>query len=119
MNQTNKTIRILSIPKMGRLGIPIIRYITSKSAAFHVGRFSKLDNQFTTHIDGGQAMYREWLRSQLESSNSNAFKLIKRIWVTYHDDQKEVVFLVDDECNPPPLHAVMIRDFIMSRGAKL
>ena len=122
MKQKPKTIRIVSLPRLRRLGRePGKHYVRRDSMCFFVDEFTTLHNPFKTHLDGGAAMYREWLRSQLESSSCPAYLNIRNIWNKYHHDEhtKQIVLLVDNECNPPPIHAVIIRDFIESAGAKL
>lgn len=122
MKQKPKTIRIVSLPRLRRLGKePVKHYVRRESMCFFVDEFTALHNQFKTHLDGGAAMYREWLRSQLETSSGPAFDAIRNIWNKFHHDEitKQIILLVDNECNPPPIHAEIIRNFIISAGAKL
>lgn len=122
MKQKTKQIRIVSLPRLRRLGKqPIKHYVGRETMCFFVDEFTDLHNQFKTHLDGGAAMYREWLRSQLETSHGPAFNAIRNIWNKFHHDEvtKQIILFVDNECNPPPIHAVILRDFIASAGAKL
>lgn len=122
MKQKTKQIRIVSLPRLRRLGKePTKHYVSRDSMCFFVDEFTDLHNQFKTHLDGGAAMYREWLRSQLETSSGPAFNAVRNIWNKFHHDEytKQIILLVDNECNPPPIHAVILRDFILSAGAKL
>lgn len=112
-------IKIVSLPRLKRFGInPEDRYSKRQHHIFRVDRFTCLENRFTHHPDGGEAMYKKWLAAQL-SDYEDVYQEISRMYSKYHHSEREVtlIFLVDTET--PPIHAKIIRDFIMSAGAKL
>lgn len=118
MHKDNK-IKIVSLPRLKRLGIKAQdRYSQRSHRLFNVGRFTEFENRFTHHPDGGEAMYREWFKSQL-AEYEDLYRVVHRMYHAYHfsDSQCVLILLVDEET--PPIHAKIIRDFIESQGAKI
>lgn len=117
--QKGNAIKIVSLPRLERFKLkPEDRYSRRWHRLFHVGRFTEFENRFTHHADGGEAMYREWFKSQL-ADYENLYRVVHRMYHAYHfsDSQCVLILLVDEET--PPIHAKIIRDFIESQGAKI
>lgn len=123
MKKEEKRIRIVSLPRMTRLKKTIGDHFGSRIYSVHfIGQFSPLANKFTHHPDGGEAMYREWIRSVLEDANGPVFNEISLMWNRYHhstDRQYTLIFITNCECNPVPINGIILRDFIESMGKKL
>jgi hypothetical protein len=118
MHKDNK-IKIVSLPRLKRFGIEAQdRYSRRWHRLFNVGRFTEFENHFTHHPDGGEAMYREWFKSQL-ADYEDLYRVVHRMYHAYHfsDSACVLILLVDEET--PPIHAKIIRDFIESAGAKI
>ena len=115
----NKEIKIVSLPRLKRFGIePKDRYGKRNHQIMHVGKFTCFENRFAHHPDGGEAMYREWFKSQL-ADYGDLYQNMQRMYHAYHfSDSACLIILLHDE-ETPPIHAKIIRDFIQSAGAKI
>ena len=115
-----KEIKIVSLPRLKRLGIePEFRYSRRQHQLMHVGKFTCFENRFTHHPDGGEEMYKQWFISQL-SDFEDVYMQTQRLYHNYHLSGKEyvtIILLVDTET--PPVHAKIIRTFIETAGAEL
>lgn len=116
----NKEIKIVSIPRMKRLGLdPEDRYSRRHHQLMHVGKFTCFENRFAHHPDGGEEMYKQWFLSQL-AEYEYVYWQTQRLYHNYHLSGKSdvtIILLVDTET--PPVHAKIIRTFIETAGAKL
>lgn len=113
-------IRIVSLPRMRRLKLdPIEHFKQRHTLVEYVGRFTAFENMFKHHADGGDEMYRIWFASQINDSKSKVYKQVSRIFGHYHyGHEKPVLIFIHDE-ETPPLHAVILKEFVESNGAKL
>ena len=114
------TIRIISLPRMRRLKLePAEKFRQKSTHVEFVGRFTPFENMFKHHPDGGDEMYRIWFAAQINDSESKVYKQMSRMFGHYHygSDNPLLVLIHDEET--PPLHTVILKEFIESNGAKL
>lgn len=121
MNNQTPRIRIVSHPRLRRLGKNVGQHFGSNASIHYIDKFSSLANPFTHHPDGGAAYYREMIRSALENMHGPVFLEIKMMWQkAFHDHRQYTIILISDcECNPVPVHGLIIKEFLESMGKKL
>ena len=114
------TIRIISLPRMRRFKLePSEKFIQKNTHVEFVGRFTPFENMFKHHPDGGDEMYRIWFAAQINDSESKVYRQVSLMFRHYHyRDDDPILILIHDE-ETPPLHTVILKEFIESNGAKL